>query len=103
MQHLIARLKTKPLPVRRRIATATAGAFTAMVAFVWFTASVALGSFGQSPTVAAAPIRNANVAAVGAVIPAPATQDSTAALTIVQTDSSSTISPSSGDRTIIPF
>jgi len=105
MNDLVARLKTRPLPVRRRIATATAGAATLLVGVIWFTANFALGTFGSAPVnVATAPIQNQNVAGVAAaVIPAPADDSSTAGLTIVQTDTSSTLAPTAGDRTVIPF
>jgi hypothetical protein len=103
MTDLIARLKTRPLPVRRRIAIATAGAATALVAVVWFTASLALGSFGGAPAVVATAPQNQNLAgAAAAVIPTPADDSSTAGLTIIETATSSTL-VSSANRTIIPF
>lgn len=109
MNDLIARLKTKPLPIRRRIAQVTAGAATLLVGLLWLGTSLALGTFGGSKELAnatstAASVGNANVAAAAASQDsAAAPQDTAASLTIVETRSSSTISPDSGDRMIIPF
>jgi hypothetical protein len=101
MSSFINELQTRPLPVRRRIATAAAGALALVIAFVWGTANIALGTFGGAR--AAATPANSNLAGAAAAIPAPADEDSSAGLTIVETDSSSTVKPAPGQQTVIPF
>jgi hypothetical protein len=117
MLDLIHRLRSRPLPVRRRIALATSGAATALVALAWLTASVALGSFSLSTpgqasvaadlgdTFSQARAQTASViAGVSAPAPAATSAPSSGGLTVVQTKTASSLAqvdPSS--RTIIPF
>lgn len=49
---LIQRLRSRPVHVRRRIALATSGTITTVIALGWLVASISLGAFSPSPQVA---------------------------------------------------
>lgn len=118
MQDFVERLRAKPEHERRRIALATSGTVTGLIAIMWFGAVVASGTLalesensGDS-AIAEAPRYNQALAdaqtgfsqmfaAVGAIQNATSTEG----LVIVETNASSTISaPQSPDtRTVIPF
>ena len=117
MHDLIERLRAKPEHERRRIALATSGTVTGLIAIMWFGAVIASGTLAlenndADTRVAEAPRYEEALGSAGAsfselfaAVGAVGSATSTEGLVIVETNASSTIAaPAAADtRTVIPF
>lgn len=117
MKEYVAKLKSKPEHVRKRIAVGASGAVTAVIALAWFGTLAATGAFSLSTGVVAeaesAPVAltNTNIQSnwsqlMGAVGAATGASSSTPDLTIVEGRSSTTFEreqPAPTSATVIPF